>query len=213
MAKDWTGNKKSVFATLGASNHSENEREENDFYATDAIAIDKLLSKVDLPRVILEPCCGMGHLSERLKKFGHEVFSYDIVDRGYGEVQNFFEMLSLPTTLSLSLQNGRSEKFAIVTNPPYKYSMEVILHALELCREGDMVCMFLKTTALEGKRRYQELYKSQPPKMVLQFIERILCAKNGEFEESRKNLGAGAQAYAWFIWQKGYRGNTILDWI
>ena len=103
MAKDWTGNKKSVFATLGASNHSENEREENDFYATDAIAIDKLLSKVDLPRVILEPCCGMGHLSERLKKFGQEVFSYDIVDRGYGEVQNFFEMLSLPTTLSLSL--------------------------------------------------------------------------------------------------------------
>lgn len=25
--KDWTGNKKSVFATLGASNHSKQERE------------------------------------------------------------------------------------------------------------------------------------------------------------------------------------------
>ena len=30
--KDWTGNKKSTFVTLGASNHSEGEREVNDFY-------------------------------------------------------------------------------------------------------------------------------------------------------------------------------------
>jgi hypothetical protein len=42
-------------------------------------------------------------LSERLKELGHEVWSYDIVDRGYGEVQNFFEMLTLPYSLSLSL--------------------------------------------------------------------------------------------------------------
>ena len=32
--KDWTGNKKSTYATLGASNHTENEREVDDFYAT-----------------------------------------------------------------------------------------------------------------------------------------------------------------------------------
>ena len=33
--KDWIGNKKATFAQLGASNHSESEREENDFYSTD----------------------------------------------------------------------------------------------------------------------------------------------------------------------------------
>jgi len=103
MGKDWTGNRNSVFTTLGASNHTENAREEHDYYATSPSAIDHLVKKVSLPRVILEPCCGEGHLSERLKQMGHEVFSYDIVDRGYGEVQNFFEMLTLPTSLSLSL--------------------------------------------------------------------------------------------------------------
>ena len=41
--KDWVGNKNSIFKTLGASNHTDKEREENDFYATDSIAIDKLL--------------------------------------------------------------------------------------------------------------------------------------------------------------------------
>ena len=101
--KDWTGNSASIFKTLGASNHTDAERETNDFYATDARAIDALKKKVDLPHFILEPCCGAGHLSERLKELGHKVWSYDIVDRGYGEVQNFFEMLALPDSLSLSL--------------------------------------------------------------------------------------------------------------
>ena len=44
MEKDWTGNGKSIFTTLGASNHTDKEREANDYYATDPIAIDALLS-------------------------------------------------------------------------------------------------------------------------------------------------------------------------
>lgn len=39
MGKDWTGNGKSIFTTLGASNHTEKEREINDYYATDPIAV------------------------------------------------------------------------------------------------------------------------------------------------------------------------------
>ena len=101
--KDWTGNKRTVFSIIGASNHSETDRQTEDFYATDPSAIDALKSKVDLPHFILEPACGQGHLSERLKAMGHEVCSYDVVDRGYGEVQNFFELLTLPDSLSLSL--------------------------------------------------------------------------------------------------------------
>ena len=101
--KDWTGNKRTVFSILGASNHSETDRQTEDFYATDCRAIDALKSKVDLPHFILEPACGRGDLSERLKAMGHEVWSYDVVDRGYGEVQNFFELLTLPDSLSLSL--------------------------------------------------------------------------------------------------------------
>ena len=42
--KDWIGNNKSIYTTLGASNHTDKEREENDYYATDPIAIDKLLN-------------------------------------------------------------------------------------------------------------------------------------------------------------------------
>ena len=103
MKKDWTGNSAGIFKSLGATNHANSERAKQDFYATDPLAIDKLASKFDIPHIVLEPCCGQGHLSKRLKELGHEVWSYDIVDRGYGGVQNFFEMLTLPDSLTLSL--------------------------------------------------------------------------------------------------------------
>lgn len=38
--KDWTGNKKSTFVTLGANNHCHHERENNDYYATDPKALE-----------------------------------------------------------------------------------------------------------------------------------------------------------------------------
>ena len=198
---DWTGNKNSVFKTLGASNHTDKNRESNDFYATSPEAIDALKKKVDLPYTILEPACGTGCLSERLKELGHNVLSYDLVDRGYGEVQNFFEMLSIPDDCK-----------CILTNPPYKYATEFVLHALELVPVGGLVCMFLKTTFLEGKQRYNRLFKITPHIKVLQFSERILCAKNAEFDYMRAH-GGSAVSYAWYIWRKGYKGQTIIDWI
>jgi len=46
--KDWTGNIQSVFKTLGASTHTEEERETNDFYATDPIAATLLIQNYKL---------------------------------------------------------------------------------------------------------------------------------------------------------------------
>lgn len=74
--KDWTGNRKSMFVTLGASNHTDKERESNDFYATDPIAIDKLVKAIQLPHKIWECACGTGCLSDRLKDGGGSAVSY-----------------------------------------------------------------------------------------------------------------------------------------
>lgn len=52
MTKDWSGNGKSTFITIGASNHTDKEREEHDFYATSPEAIDKLLKHFSLPKKI-----------------------------------------------------------------------------------------------------------------------------------------------------------------
>lgn len=56
--KDWNGNGNSIYKTLGASNHTDKEREENDYYATDPVAIDKLLKVEQLSNFIWEPAVG-----------------------------------------------------------------------------------------------------------------------------------------------------------
>jgi hypothetical protein len=198
---DWTGNGNSIFKTLAASNHTDKEREQNDFYATDPAAINLLVKKVELPKQILEPACGSGCLSVRLEELGHDVKSYDLVDRGFGDVCDFFAMTESPF----------DGNFAIVTNPPYKFAKEFCLHAIDIAPTGGLVCMFLKTTFAEGKGRFNDLFSIYPPIMVLQCVERVICAKNADFA-TRKKEGS-AVAYAWWIWQKGFNGQTILDWI
>lgn len=82
--KDWTGTSASAFKQLGASNHTNDEREENDYYATDPTAIDDLVRVEDLNTRIWEPACGEGHLAKRLTELGYDVTATDLIDRGYG---------------------------------------------------------------------------------------------------------------------------------
>lgn len=83
--KDWTGNGKSVHAVLGASNHSDSERQEHDYYATDPKAMELLLAEETFSPIIWEPACGEGHLAKVLEGHGHNVFSTDLIYRGYGD--------------------------------------------------------------------------------------------------------------------------------
>lgn len=192
--KDWTGNGNSIFKMLGASNHTDKEREKHDFYATHWSAIDLLKKKIDLPKQILEPACGSGCLSERLTELGHEVKSYDLIDRGYGEAQDFFKMTEPPF----------EGDFAIVTNPPYKYATEFVLHSLELVPEGSLVCLFLKTTFLESKGRYDKIFVTTPP-------SRCYSASRGSYAQKTRTstiCGNTAAPQLRIVGQFGVKADT-----
>ena len=198
---DWTGNYNSIFKTLGASNHTDKEREVNDYYATDPIAIDVLINdgKSEINHNVWECACGEGHLAKRLSNYGYNVTATDLIDRGFGTGGvNFLE--------TNTIFNGD-----IVTNPPYKYAVKFIEHALDIIPTGNKVFMFLKLQFLEGKSR-KELFKKYPPKCIYVSSSRILCAKNGDFEGMKKS-GGSAVAYAWYEWEKGYTGDTIIKWV
>ena len=196
MSKDWTGSKVSAFKMLGASNHTKEEREENDFYATDPKAIDELLKRETFNKNIWECAVGQGHLAERLKEYGYIVKCSDIVDRGYQNTE------LLDFLFEFDEFNGD-----IITNPPYKLCSEFILKALDLIPTGNKVAMFLKLQTLEGGARYEQIYKYNPPKTIYVFVKRIQCAKNGTF------TGQSAVCYAWFVWEKGFKGDPIIKWI
>lgn len=195
MARDWKGGAASTFKTIGASSHCEHERADLDYYATEPAATDWLCRIEHFDGPILEPSCGEGHISRQLIRAGYEVVSRDLADRGYGEVADF-----------LSADNTHWEG-DIVTNPPYSFAQEFVEKALAIIPGGRKVAMFLKLTFLEGKRR-AALFENHPPRRVWVSHARLLCAKNGDFEHSPSS----ATAFAWFVWEKGYKGAPEVRW-
>ena len=201
--KDWTGNTRSVFSVMGSSSHSETDRQRNDFYATDPLAIDKLREVYAIPQYVWECACGAGHLSGRLLETGYNVLSTDLIDHGYGHVGiDFLKEKHLPEFL-------HGEDCCVLTNPPFKYATEFVEHALKLLPEGQPAIFLLKTIALEGKGRYERLYRNGYLHAVYQFTERLMCAKNGDFD----SLHGSAVSYAWFVFRKERCEAPVIGWI
>lgn len=80
---------------------------------------------------------------------------------------------------------------------------------MEIIEEGHKVCMFLKIQFLEGIKRRQ-LFEKWPPKVIYVSSSRMRCAMNGDFEKYAKS---NAICYAWYVWEKGYTGETVLRWM
>lgn len=142
LQKDWTGNSRSTHAVLGARNYAQNERENNDYYATEPKAAHLLM-----------------------------------------EVEQF--------------------------SPTYSKAQEFVEHALDISSDGCKVAMFLKIQFLEGKAR-RDLFEKYPPKTIYVSSSRLRCAMNGDFEKYAKST---AVCYAWYVWVKGYTGDTVIKWI
>lgn len=198
-----TGFKANVYSQIGASNHVAATRQDDDFYTTDPVAVEALLTKlqelkISVPTTIIETSVGAGHIAHVFERYGCEVEAYDIVDRGYPGtiVQDF---------LSLDRLRCKAEKM-FVQNPPYKQALEFIKRSLDFCLPGEYVCALLKIQFLESIKRY-EFFKSAPPKYVVVFSARTVCLKEG-----KERQYSSAMCFAWFIWQKGYTGMPMITW-
>lgn len=159
------------------------------FYPTPRAVTDALLEVEEFGSEVWEPACGDGAISEVLIKHGYEVISSDIVDRGYGEVEDFFE----------------SDRTAenIVTNPDYDFSEGFVRRAL--VRATHKVAMLLPLAFLTSRGRY-ELLTGSPLKCVYVFTSRVSLYPKGV----RTSGGNGRENYAWFVWEHGYQGSPVI---
>ncbi len=201
-SKDWIGNYNSIYKTIGASNHTKEEREQHDYYATEPRALEILLENEPFDHYIWECACGEGHLSKVLIEQGYDVKSSDIIDRGFKDT----EIIDFLKVQKEDIKNDFPRD--IITNPPYKYAKEFVEKALDISMHSVKVAMFLKLTFLEGQAR-KKLFEQYPPARIYVFSGRVKCAKNGDFE----GMGSSAVAYAWYVWEKGFKGDPIIKWI
>lgn len=186
----------SVYTIMGARTTAKHEREINDYYATNPEAVKDLLKVESFDESIWECACGEGHISKVLLKHGYKVLSSDIIERSFKcEIIDFLN--------ARVFFNGD-----IITNPPYKYALEFVEKGLRIIPEGNKIAMFLKLTFLEGQKR-RAFFEKNPPIRIYVYSSRMKCALGGDFEAHKSS----AICFAWFIWQKGYKGDPTIHWI
>lgn len=203
--KDWNGNKNSVRAALGVSSKGYGyDRASGDYYATDPYALRAFLEVAEFDwsgKTVWECACGAGNLSKVLEMIpGVNVISTDLYDRGYGTAGVDFLKAELPDGVDV-----------ILTNPPYKYATEFILHALEILPRDGYCVLFLPITYLSGKERYDTIYRYLYLKSGFVFSGRVHVYKNNDVEASGKSNSM--QQYAWFVFSREYYHPTHLFWI
>jgi hypothetical protein len=169
-------------------------REKDDFYPTPPSGTRALLAVETFEGTIWEPACGDGAIAKVLEAAGHRVLATDLVDRGYGVPRVDF-LLHCPE---------RADN--IVTNPPFKLANDFARLALE--RASRKVALLCRLAWLEGQER-RALFEASPLARVWVFSKRLAIWRNGVAEER----GGGLIAFAWFVFEHGYRGMPNLGWV
>ena len=138
---------------------------------------------------------GGGELVNELNRLGYDCIGSDKYDRGFGDVGvDFFDCKHQ--------FNG-----SIITNPPYSFINDWIVHSLELAK--NKVYIFGRIQTIETIGRYNRIFKHNKPVWICPFVKRIKCYPNGDIT----NRGS-AVCYAWFIWDNTIDNeDTKVKWL
>ena len=192
------------------------ERDALDYYSTPTEEVTNILNELNLDfsnTIILEPCCGGGHMYKAIHdymtadNYADAIVATDVADR---ETIIDFPRLVGPEYdfLSDDYNPGVDYVDYIIMNPPYSTIEPFTIRALEIAEKG--VLMLARLQFLEGKGRYENILSENPPTDVYVYVDRIKCYKNGDFSQTESS----AQAYAWFFWNKEKEDKeTKLHWI
>jgi hypothetical protein len=81
-----------------------------------------------------------------------------------------------------------------------------------------MLVLFLRTSFLEGKKRFNQIFGPTRPTSIYVHTERVSLYKNGV----KGDQGGGTTSYSWFVWDKDVirardfddkSYDTIVEWI
>jgi hypothetical protein len=174
-------------------------RQEFDFYPTPEIATNGLLLNEPFFGSIWECASGEGHIAKILERVypDVEIFSSDIRKDNSIYGMGGFDFLSPITSFPEFCPVDN-----IITNPPYKYTTEFILRAKQVTKKK--IAFLLKLAALGGADRYKKVWTDRefPLKKIIVFVKRL------DF----LGLGGAAIEYAWFIWDREYKGEPTITW-
>lgn len=171
-------------------------------WATRALIEYILSSKLCKEKSVYEPACGRGYMYKVLREYfkaivGSDIYCYDFI----GHPKEFGA-----TTLSKSidyLNTGSANTDWIITNPPFNKAKEFARKAIPEAKEG--VALLVRSAFLEGKDRFESLFRPYPPSIVAQFVERVPMVR-GRVDPNVST----ATSYCWVIWAPKVFGNDQI---
>ncbi|MFT8634803.1 hypothetical protein [Novacetimonas hansenii] len=180
--------------------HSGYDRVADDWYIEPPWAVDALIAAEATVRPlrgrVLDPCCGAGNVPTRLA--GIE----DIIPIGTDLRPRRPDIAMMD--FRDSLRQFRPD--CVVSNPPYNQAQEFI--EVALLHTWDRVCVVLRLGFLAGQKRriwwpltcFARLWVSSV-RMTMPPGNRATAGKSGTVD------------YAWFVFERGYRGPPIIGWL
>ena len=190
-----------------AGGNPANGRVSRDFYTTNPEAVRKLIRchyHGSLPKGrYLEPCVATGNIADVIKGHGSEVVGVDIEDYGY------------PGTIVRNFLDWQTDEVfdGVITNPPFMLAEQFIRKSLSLIKEHGEAVFFLKIQFLEGEKR-RKLFEELPPRWVYINTKRVpTWAENQKVDPKTGKPWATTMCSAWYIWEKGWRGEPTIRWI
>ena len=165
--------------------NNQGKRKDSDFYETPYSITKHLLKNETFDGSILEPAVGNGAIS----RFITNCISYDKEFNFFNEVNNYDN---------------------IITNPPFSLAYEFILHAKKIANKK--IVMLLPLSYLHGKKRFDNIYNDKifPLSKIYVFTRYPLL---GEKLREDGKYNTGMMVYAWYVWDKEYKGEPIIKWI
>lgn len=174
-----------------SANNVSGKRKKSDFYETPYSITRHLLNVEDFDYnlTICEPACGDGAIVKVLKEKTNNVIAYDIEKNFLSETKQYDY---------------------IITNPPFSIAYEFIVKAKQVAKKK--FAFLLPLSYLHGKKRYDDIYsdKDYPLKKVYVFTRYPML---GEKLREDGKYNTGMMVYAWFIFDKEYKGPSMLNWI
>lgn len=178
---------------------------EFDFYETPkwatekavvAMLKDKILSEND---DIYEPCCGAGAISDILELYGFKnIKKSDIQTADYIKGEKGIDVYDL--------KDNACE--VILTNPPYNRMTKDNMLNEFLRISKKKVILLLNIFFLSSKDR-KEMLENSHLRHIYIHSDRVTMYPYGE--EKPKN--GGTKMFAWFVWDKEYKGEPTISWI
>lgn len=179
------------------------ERKENDFYQTPlAVALDALSYIPITPHYILDPGAGLGVWGNAARQLwphsditGVEIQSL-VKPHSYNKWINNFDYAYM-------LGKYNPKYHLIIGNPPFKHAAGFIKNSYDLLFDNGYIVFLLPINFLGSKIRKDTLWNTYIPSNV------IVSSKRVSFSNDGKTNG---DVHAYYIWQKGYTGETKLSW-